>query len=87
MFCFYNTLFTQYTEKTQTLCEHFYEMTHCYCYLLQTSVTDVLQAMGAVPAGFRESTLVRLGQQSEANFSFPFHLLNHIMCTLGSELD
>jgi hypothetical protein len=31
--------------------------------VLQTSITDVLNKMGAVPAGFRESTLAKLKQQ------------------------
>ena len=34
---------------------------------IQTSVTDILHAMGAVPSGFRESTLAKLASQGESS--------------------
>lgn len=36
----------------------------------ETSVTDVLNKMGAVPAGFRESTLGKLKLQGENEYMF-----------------
>ncbi len=38
---------------------------YCLSLILQTSVTDVLQAMGAVPAGFRETTLGKMATEGK----------------------
>ena len=47
----------------------------CFCVQSKHGITDVLHALGALPAGFRDSTLAKYRQSGQFQFSDYNYLL------------